>query len=159
MQFKDFSYPIWMSIWQNAVFLSLFPWRRTGSGGTTLLSLSPYVQRGKAWLEDLAWRSVFVDVHVRLLSLSPTNSLIFPLRPPGSFLLLPAGYRWDTLGSISSSEPAQMAAGIPFRKSRQDELGHMTTANCRKMSHWIHECEVFQGYFCLLSVICNGFAK
>lgn len=114
------------------IFPSLYPWRRTGSDGTTLLSLAPYVQRGKAWLEDHVWRSFFVDVHVQFLSLSPTNSLIFPLRPPGNFLLLPAGYRWDTLGSISFSEPAQMAAGIPYGKSRQDKLGQMTTANCRK---------------------------
>lgn len=127
MQFKDFSYPIWTCIWQNAVFPSLYPWRRTGSDGTTLLSLAPYVQRGEAWLEDYVWRSFFVDMHVRFLSLSPTNSLIFPLQPPGNLLLLPTGYRWDTLGSISFSEPAQMAVGIPFGKSGQDELGHMTS--------------------------------
>lgn len=66
-------------------------------------------------------------MHVWFLSLSPTNSLIVPLQPPGNLFLLPIGYRWDTLGSISFSEPAQMAVGIPFGKSGQLIAGRCPT--------------------------------
>lgn len=54
-----------------------------------------------------------MDSLVLLLAPLPGSPPTFPPRPPVGHSQ-PVGCRWDTLGSTPSSEPAQMAAGIPL---------------------------------------------
>lgn len=118
MHYQHFSYQIWTHICQASVrpspFPSLCPWMPTGSDETTLLSLFLCGQKGKEWREGRGrvWRNFVVDLQVQLPA-PPT----FLHHPPGSFLPWPVGCRWDTLGSTPSSEPTQMAAGIPLGNS------------------------------------------
>ena len=108
---------------------------QTGSDETTLLSLFLCGRRGKGCWEGRGrvWRNFVVDLPVQ----SPAPLPDFPLpvlpHPPGSSLPQPVGCRWDTLGSTSSSEPTQMAAGIPLGEQWQSLL-----VWCSQMLHlWI----------------------
>lgn len=147
MHYQHFSYQIWTHICQASVcpspVHSLHPWMQTGSDETTLLSLVLCGRRGKEWWEapGRVWRNFVLDSPVQLAPLPDSPQTFLP-HPPESLRSLPVGCRWDTLGSTPSSEPTQMAAGIPLGNNSRVLLSQskqqLLNGKSSQMSHlWI----------------------